>query len=152
MNKKQLKQTVEAYSNVTRFNINDKGRLGPTVMRKAALMTALHQEASMTDQEIADVFGNERTTVLHHRKNHVGNYMVDFYKNCYDQAYRIIRNVIPNPKTVEAPMRSDIISVKLKEMQDYFSRVNIIRYVENCEFVIDYIKDLETQIIIKDDN
>lgn len=143
MTTSEVHRALGAYEAITGFDMKDKSRLNPTVMRKAAIMSALYNEGMMHDREVALIFNLERTTVLHHRRNHEGNILTDYYKYCYDNAVRIIRNIIPDPKTIETPERSKVISDRLHELRSYLHRGNVLRHVSYCDDIENYIKDLE---------
>ena len=150
MNKSEIQTIIKTYGDAVGFDVKDKSRLMPVVMRKAAIMTALSQEGRMHDGEIAALFNHDRTTCLHHRRAHVGNYMVEYYRDCYNTATRIINNVSPRPtEAVRTISRSVIMHDQLNELRKFLDRGKILRYANYCEDITEYIKDLETQLLIQ---
>lgn len=149
MTNSEVHQAVGAYSAITGFKMSDKSRLNPVIMRKAALMTALYHEGMLHDREVGLIFNHERTTILHHRRHHEGNMFDEYYKHCYTTAVRIVRNIIPDPKVIKGPERSQIIFERLNEMRSFLKRGNVLRHVSYCDDLENYIKDLEIKAHLK---
>lgn len=149
MTKSEVNQALGAYSAMTGFDMNDKTRLNPTIMRKAAIMTAFHHEGMLHDREVGLIFNHERTTVLHHRRHHEGNMIDPHYRLYYETAVRIIRNIIPDPKVYKGPERSQVIRDRLQELRSFLNRGNVLRHVSYCDDIENYIKDLEVKTNIQ---
>lgn len=124
----QVKEIMQTYGYVY-----TKSRKEPYMLKRAALINALSKYSGLSDGQIAAYMKLNRTTILHHRKNHDKNvrYWLG-YQNEYAMASRCV--------VAGAVSYTDDTVLGLNELAEKLTRTKHAKYKQYVERAVRIIE------------